>query len=554
MNRPSRTEDDLEHPGWNQMPAFLAPDLTTRQDLNGIVNARAQRSRCSGTAEDSSGFIGDKSFDDSGRLDARNYYPPPNTKLAMNGCIVSQPFIAPRTMLGGEGQARRFLSSTRPRWTDSDKVWGWVWWFLSVLATATIINMAGNLFPAMSLTKAPSTVTGATSPKSIMSHLAKRADSNNACATKGVSPSEYNVPLHVGALLIILGVSSLACATPLMATKFPILRIPERVLFAVRHFGTGVLLATAFVHLLPTAFISLGNPCLSSFWTTDYPAMPGAIALFGIFFVTIIEMVLSPVRQFTPRAEKQGKSRSRSGDREGEQREGRPAAVRVEAKPPVAGGGHCSHSAVVAAVARPRRESGAVQPAGLQPAHSASSLLREESQNEHHVLTPEQLHKKSILQCMLLEVGILFHSVFIGMALSVAVGGNFVVLLIAIAFHQTFEGLALGARIASIEWPEKSLQPWLMVLAYGCTTPAGQAIGLATHSLYSPDSEFGLILVGTMNAVSSGLLVFASLIELLAEDFLSDHSWAVLRGKRRVVACLLVLFGAICMSLVGAWA
>lgn len=82
----------------------------------------------------------------------------------------------------------------------------------------------------------------------------------------------------------------------------------------------------------------------------------------------------------------------------------------------------------------------------------------------------------------------------------------------------------------------------------------GQAVGLATHSLYSPDSEFGLILVGTMNAVSSGLLVFAALIELLAEDFLSDQSWAVLRGRKRVVACGLVLLGAVCMSLVGAWA
>ena len=57
-----------------------------------------------------------------------------------------------------------------------------------------------------------------------------------------------------------------------------------------------------------------------------------------------------------------------------------------------------------------------------------------------------------------------------------------------------------------------------------------------------------------MNAVSSGLLVFAALIELLAEDFLSDQSWGVLRGRKRVVACCLVLFGAVCMSLVGAWA
>jgi solute carrier family 39 (zinc transporter), member 1/2/3 len=93
-----------------------------------------------------------------------------------------------------------------------------------------------------------------------------------------------------------------------------------------------------------------------------------------------------------------------------------------------------------------------------------------------------------------------------------------------------------------------------MALAYGCTTPLGQAIGIATHALYDPDSEFGLVLVGTMNAISSGLLVFASLVELLAEDFLSDDSWRVLRGKKRVIACLLVFAGAFGMSVVGAWA
>jgi zinc transporter ZupT len=86
------------------------------------------------------------------------------------------------------------------------------------------------------------------------------------------------------------------------------------------------------------------------------------------------------------------------------------------------------------------------------------------------------------------------------------------------------------------------------------STPIGQAIGIATHSLYSPDSEIGLLLVGTMNAISAGLLIFASLIELLSEDFLSDESWRVLRGRSRVIACALVFLGAFCMSLVGAWA
>ena len=40
---------------------------------------------------------------------------------------------------------------------------------------------------------------------------------------------------------------------------------------------------------------------------------------------------------------------------------------------------------------------------------------------------------------------------------------------ILIPSSETFEGLALGSRIASIAWPSKTIQPWLMSLAYGCT-------------------------------------------------------------------------------------
>jgi zinc transporter ZupT len=169
-------------------------------------------------------------------------------------------------------------------------------------------------------------------------------------------------------------------------------------------------------------------------------------------------------------------------------------------------------------------------------------------------LTPEQIHKKALLQCVLLEMGILFHSVFIGMALSVTIGPGFVILLIAIIFHQTFEGLALGSRIAVLNWKADAVQPWLMAVAYGLTTPVGQAIGLATHTLYSPSSQTGLLMVGIMNAISSGLLVFAGLVELLAEDFLSDESWLVLTGRKRIIACIYVMAGAFGMAFVGAFA
>lgn len=165
--------------------------------------------------------------------------------------------------------------------------------------------------------------------------------------------------------------------------------------------------------------------------------------------------------------------------------------------------------------------------------------------------------QRALLQCLLLEAGILFHSIFIGMAVSVATGTAFVVLLIAICFHQTFEGFALGSRIASLIpalFPASSPRPWLMCLAYGATTPIGQAIGIGAHALYDPESQLGLLMVGITNAISSGLLLFAGLVQLIAEDFLSDRSYESLKGRRRLEACAAVGLGGILMALVGAFA
>jgi len=165
--------------------------------------------------------------------------------------------------------------------------------------------------------------------------------------------------------------------------------------------------------------------------------------------------------------------------------------------------------------------------------------------------------QKMFLQCLLLEAGILFHSIFIGMAVSVATGTAFVVLLIAICFHQTFEGFALGARIANLIpalFDARSPKPWLMCLAYGATTPIGQVIGLLLHRLYDPNSEAGLLTVGITNAISSGLLLFAGLVQLVAEDFLADSSYKTMKGRRRIEANLAVGCGGMLMAFVGAFA
>jgi zinc transporter 1/2/3 len=190
----------------------------------------------------------------------------------------------------------------------------------------------------------------------------------------------------------------------------------------------------------------------------------------------------------------------------------------------------------------------------LDPAAEPSIDVEDQTNHLPGALSPEAEQKRLMIQCMLLEAGILFHSVFIGMAISVATGTPFVVFLVAISFHQSFEGLALGSRIAAINFSKSSPKPWLMVLAYGTTTPIGQAIGLLVQSSYDPHSETGLLMVGIMNAISSGLLLFAGLVQLLAEDFLSDKSYDILKGRRRWHAFTAVIGGATLMALVGAWA
>ncbi|KAF8424510.1 Zinc/iron permease [Tirmania nivea] len=326
----------------------------------------------------------------------------------------------------------------------------------------------------------------------------------------GKKDGRYDLPLHVLALFIILVLSTLACSFPLMVKKFPWLKVPHHFLF-----GTGVLIATAFVHLLPTAFTSLTDPCLPPFWNQSYPAMAGLISMCAVFLV------------------RRGSRHRRSGSIAGGLRSfGRTRPIQPALPPTTRRHGHTR----TFSNASRQSSSGSIRP------------LRRK-------LTDAQQQQKNLLQVVLLEAGILFHSIFIGMALSVATGSNFIVLLIAISFHQTFEGLALGSRIAALRtFPPGSLRPWLMALAYGTTTPFGQAIGLATRNLYDPQSQTGLLMVGVMNAISSGLLLFAGLVELLAEDFLSDESYVVLRGKRRVQAGLAVVAGAAGMAAVGAWA
>jgi zinc transporter 1/2/3 len=82
-------------------------------------------------------------------------------------------------------------------------------------------------------------------------------------------------------------------------------------------------------------------------------------------------------------------------------------------------------------------------------------------QDDHHNHSHGGLlvHSTSV-SVIMLEIGMSFHSILIGVSLGITTT-DFVVLLIAISFHQFFEGIALSAIVQEASFKRKWVA-WLM--------------------------------------------------------------------------------------------
>lgn len=79
----------------------------------------------------------------------------------------------------------------------------------------------------------------------------------------GRSPSFVpdEIPLTIGC-----SCPRTAASFPTLSRRIPALRVPSILFFIGKHFGTGVILSTAFVHLLQDAFESLQSPVVRARW------------------------------------------------------------------------------------------------------------------------------------------------------------------------------------------------------------------------------------------------------------------------------------------------
>jgi zinc transporter 1/2/3 len=168
-------------------------------------------------------------------------------------------------------------------------------------------------------------------------------------------------------------------------------------------------------------------------------------------------------------------------------------------------------------------------------------------------LVPEG-YASQLTAVFILEFGVIFHSIFIGLTLAVS-GEEFITLYIVLVFHQMFEGLGLGTRLAEVPWPaSKRWTPYLLGLAYGLSTPIAIAIGLGVRQSFAPESRTTLLTNGVFDSISAGILIYTGLVELMAHEFMFSPYMQKGPVSRTLKAFGLMVLGAGLMALLGYWA
>ncbi|KAJ9053958.1 hypothetical protein DSO57_1019309 [Entomophthora muscae] len=289
--------------------------------------------------------------------------------------------------------------------------------------------------------------------------LIRRHDDHIEC--NSFEPPTYNLWLHLASVFIVMLVSCLGCGLAAASNR---LKMPKVLIGMGRHFGTGVILSTAFIHMLMGAVSNLQSECSP---THAYSSLAPLIALAAALGMHVVEYFLT-------------------------------------------GGAGCKG---------------------------------------HHHISAEDSRK---MTTYIMEMGILSHSVLIGLSLGVAAGHEFVTLLVAIGFHQFFEGLGLGARIAELTF-KSSWKPFWMVFMFSITTPLGVVLGIALHSIYDPTSSTSLIVQGTLDAIAAGILIYTGLVELVGRELSAGSEFSTEKKPTQAIFLASLYLGVATMAIVGIW-
>ncbi|CAN1828561.1 Zinc transporter 1 [Linum perenne] len=319
---------------------------------------------------------------------------------------------------------------------------------------------------------------------------------------------DHDSALHykIIAICSILTASGIGVTIPIIGRKIPALQPENSLFFLIKAFAAGVILATGFVHILPDAFESLTNPCVKDRVWARFP-FPGLFAMVAAVMTMMIDTFATSYYKRSHFRSMRTASSSGELDHDGH--------LHVHT--------HATHG------------------------HAHGSAFGSENANE----VDESQHFRHRIVSQVLEVGIVVHSVIIGISLGASMSTKTIKPLVAaLTFHQFFEGLGLGGCICQAKF--KSRVVATMVTFFSLTTPIGIVVGICISRGYSENSQASLLVGGVMNSASAGILIYMALVDLLAQDFMNPKLQSNL--CLQLGANVSLLLGMGCMASLAQWA
>ncbi|KAM0264900.1 hypothetical protein ACHAQJ_000416 [Trichoderma viride] len=366
------------------------------------------------------------------------------------------------------------------------------------------------------------------------------ADIANACSGDVVDLK--NRGLRIGAIFIIMAAATFGAFAPILLARQQKMHVPKFTFFICKYVGTGVIIATAWMHLLDPAVENLSDPCLAP-RLGDYPwAM--CISLMTVMVMFFVELLAARIG-----GDEDEHSHSVGSDSDSDPAVKALPLKKKESHEKDALASACPHDLEKGGVLRgpdPKTIPGLPDDVSYPPGgedHLAHGHEHEDS-DSHGGLAGQ------LTAIFILEFGVVFHSVFIGLTLGTT--DDLVVLLVVLVFHQMFEGLGLGSRLATAPWPkDKGWLPYLLGFVFAIATPIGTAAGIGAR----PNNANTQKLVnGIFDSISAGILMYTGLVELLAHEFMFNPHMRKAPLKIQLFAFGCVALGVAIMSLLAKWA
>ena len=292
---------------------------------------------------------------------------------------------------------------------------------------------------------------------------------------------------------------------PLMA-KYLVFKHLPFVLSLLRQFGTGLVVAVAFIHILLPAVEAFSSPCLPASLTTDYEAF--AYLFVGLAMISMQGVEIMLMQKFTVNATKSPPTCS---------------ADDCEKQPPII----------------------KTQQSILLPGHTHGS--HDDCAEEEH----KAYHVQSFVEALSAELSLSIHSIIVGIVVGITPDAELTVLIIALIFHQFFEGITLGVRLDAAGFSLRTLFTFATIFAISAPLGIAIGIGLSTANAAFSTAVSFIIAQGVIEAICAGMLVHVS-ASMLAKDLPADIKAHSSRPKQMALI-FSVYAGFGCMAVIGKW-